>query len=202
MDNTMYIELFGYLGSVLVVVSMLMSSVVKLRIINVIGSLISGTYALIIGSFPLALMNICLIMINVINLIKLLRVDRKYELVEGSLHDPYCSYFLQHYGDDIQTYFPAFSSENKEKSRAYYIFCNEAPAGLLLGTVDEDKRMEIEIDYTTPAYRDCSVAKFLYLNIKNYGIKMLCMQNPSEKHRPFLEKMGYVFNGKEYVKTF
>ena len=64
MDMGLYIELFGYLGSFLVVVSMLMSSVIKLRIINIIGSTISGTYALIIGSFPLALMNICLIIIN------------------------------------------------------------------------------------------------------------------------------------------
>ena len=58
------IELFGYLGSTLVVCSMLMASVVKLRVINMIGSVISGIYALIIGSFPLALMNFCLIIIN------------------------------------------------------------------------------------------------------------------------------------------
>ncbi len=72
MNTAMLIEIFGYIGSVLVVVSMLMSSVVKLRVINTIGSIISGTYALIIGSFPLALMNICLIIINVYNLRKLL----------------------------------------------------------------------------------------------------------------------------------
>ena len=32
------VEMIGYLGSILVVVSMLMSSVVRLRIINTIGS--------------------------------------------------------------------------------------------------------------------------------------------------------------------
>ena len=35
MDTAMLIEIFGYIGSALVVVSMLMSSVVKLRVINV-----------------------------------------------------------------------------------------------------------------------------------------------------------------------
>ena len=75
MNTTAIIELAGYLGSTLVVVSMLMSSVVKLRVINTIGSVISATYALIIHSYPLALMNICLIIINCYNLIKLL--DRK-----------------------------------------------------------------------------------------------------------------------------
>ncbi len=75
MNTEMLIELFGYLGSVMVVVSMLMSSVVKLRVINTIGSVISGTYALIIGSFPLALMNICLVVINLYNLRKLRKTE-------------------------------------------------------------------------------------------------------------------------------
>lgn len=72
--TNIYIELFGYLGSTLVVVSMLMASVVKLRVINMIGSVISASYALIIGSFPLVLMNVCLIAINAYNLVRLLKV--------------------------------------------------------------------------------------------------------------------------------
>ena len=57
MDNAMMIEIFGYIGSALVVVSMLMSSIVKLRIINTVGSVISGIYAVICGAIPLAVMN-------------------------------------------------------------------------------------------------------------------------------------------------
>ena len=44
MDTAMLIEIFGYIGSARVVVSMLMSSIVKLRVINIFGSVISGTY--------------------------------------------------------------------------------------------------------------------------------------------------------------
>lgn len=40
------VEMIGYLGSILVVVSMLMSSVVKLRVINTIGDGIFAAYAL------------------------------------------------------------------------------------------------------------------------------------------------------------
>ena len=42
MDAKMLLEIWGYIGSILVVVSMLMSSIVKLRVINTIGSVISG----------------------------------------------------------------------------------------------------------------------------------------------------------------
>ena len=101
MDVSMMIELFGYLGSTLVVVSMLMASVVKLRVINMIGSIISGTYALIIGSFPLALMNFCLIVINAYNLIRLLKSDKQYDLVDGTKDDGLLHYFLEYYRDDM-----------------------------------------------------------------------------------------------------
>ena len=40
MDTATIIELIGYLGSVLVLVSMLMTSVVRLRVINLIGSIL------------------------------------------------------------------------------------------------------------------------------------------------------------------
>ena len=78
------IELIGYLGSALVVASMLMSSVVKLRVINTIGSGIFAAYALMIHSYPTALMNACLVGINLYNLAKLTRKERSYDLVEGA----------------------------------------------------------------------------------------------------------------------
>ncbi|MBQ1240893.1 MAG: YgjV family protein, partial [Lachnospiraceae bacterium] len=89
MDTAMMIEIYGYIGSVLVVVSMLMSSIIKLRVINILGSVISGSYALIIGSFPLVLMNSCLIIINVYNLYKLLKAEQKYDLVDSEANDAF-----------------------------------------------------------------------------------------------------------------
>lgn len=71
MSTAMIIELVGYLGSILVVVSMLMTSVVRLRIINSVGAGIFTVYALIIQSYPTALMNFCLVVINIYNLVRI-----------------------------------------------------------------------------------------------------------------------------------
>lgn len=199
MDMSLYIELFGYLGSVLVVVSMLMSSVIKLRIINIIGSTISGTYAFIIGSFPLVLMNTCLIIINVYNILKLKKESRKYEIVKGDTVDSFFKYFVDHYGDDIKNYFCDFEKDKVFGNTVYYVFCNEAPVGLFIGNKRNDE-VDIVLDYTVPAYRDCSVAKFLYIAIKKDGINKLTIENPSEKHVLFLEKMNYKREEKKYVK--
>ena len=64
------IELFGYLGTVLVIVSMLMTSVTKLRIINMCGGSVSLIYSLIVGAMPIAVMNAVLIVINLVQVIR------------------------------------------------------------------------------------------------------------------------------------
>jgi len=201
MDTAMLIEIYGYIGSALVVISMLMSSVVKLRVINVAGSIISGTYALIIGSFPLALMNICLIVINVYNLYKLLKTEQKYDFVEGTSIDTLIGYFLEHYKQDIQTYFPSFDSKNADIDRAYVVCCDGNPAGVLLGKDLGNGIVDVVLDYSTPAYRDCSVGAYAYSKLQTKGVKKLQFaQNAAEAHTAYLAKMGFAKEDGIFVK--
>ena len=190
MNGNLYLELFGYLGSAMVV-SMLMTSVVKLRVLNAVGSVISGTYAFIIGSFPLALMNICLLTINLYNLVRLLKVENHYALVEAKGDDGYVAYFLNRYGKDIRNFFPKFEGTDSA-ALAYITCCNDVPVGLVLGTKDEDT-LDVALDYTIPAYRDCSVAAFLYpaLTEKGYG-SLRFSKAGALSHMVYLNKMGFV----------
>lgn len=200
MSTSMMIEIAGYIGSTLVVVSMLMSSVVKLRLINTIGSMISATYALIIHSYPLALMNICLIIINVYNLVKLLKSDKEYDLVNGKEDDRFLDYFLDHYREDILKYFPAKSLSLEKADEIYMVCCNATPAGVLLGTKKESGVLELVLDYSTPVYRDCSVGKFLYAKLAEQGYRSLVCSQPKEEHKSYLTKMGFVNENGAYVK--
>ncbi len=86
MDTKLLIELFGYLGSVLVIISMLMTSVKKLRILNMTGSLIFTIYAIIIKSYPTALLNSFLVIINLMHLIRIIKKekrDRRSDTIHG-----------------------------------------------------------------------------------------------------------------------
>src|SRR5699024_5923463 len=78
----MMVELVGYIGSILVLISFLMTSVVKLRIINAVGGTIFAVYAMIIQSYPTALMNFCLVGINIYYLVRLRKSDRNYDFME------------------------------------------------------------------------------------------------------------------------
>ena len=96
------IEGIGYLGSFLVLVSFLMVSVFKLRVVNTIGSVIFTTYAFIIHSYPTAIMNICLVLINLYYLIKMSNTSAKeYDFVPTDKNDSLLKYTIGKYKEDI-----------------------------------------------------------------------------------------------------
>ena len=64
------LEIFGYVGSILVVVSMMMTSLKYLRILNISGSVISTTYSIIVGAWPIVVMNISIMAINFYHLFR------------------------------------------------------------------------------------------------------------------------------------
>ena len=200
MDTAMMIEIFGYIGSVLVVVSMLMGSIVKLRVVNTVGSIVSGIYALIVGALPLVLMNACLIIINVYNLVKLLKTKQVYDLADANADDSLVKYFLDRNADDIKTYFPGFDKTDILGKKAYVVYCEGTPAGVIIGE-EQNGVIDITLDYTTPTYRDCSVGTYLYSKLTANGIKTLKFaQKETEAHLAYMGKMGFVKESDVYVK--
>lgn len=198
MNENYIIEAIGYAGSALVLISMLMTSVVRLRAINTVGSLIFTGYALAIQSYPTAAMNFSLALINIYNLAKLLKNKREYSIVALQPADSFVTYFLNLYKTDIKKFFPAFVTP--EKCDCVYLVCRGTEAaGILLGTKTGDS-IDVKIDYATPVYRDCSVGKYLYSYLASQKFSELSAENVSENHKDYLEKMGFVQEGGHFVK--
>jgi len=64
MGNIEMIEWLGYLGSVFVAMSLMMTSIIKLRIINMMGAICFAVYGFTIHAMPVAVINSVLIIIN------------------------------------------------------------------------------------------------------------------------------------------
>lgn len=77
MDEELMLELFGYLGTALVLVSFFMRDIKWLRIINMSGGLISLIYAICVNTMPVVVLNGSLILINGVQLVRLLIEERK-----------------------------------------------------------------------------------------------------------------------------
>lgn len=72
-----YLEIFGYIGTALVLMSMMMNSLTKLRLFNIAGSVISMIYAVFCSAWPVVFLNFGMIVINVIQLIRNARAAGK-----------------------------------------------------------------------------------------------------------------------------
>ena len=199
MSTDMVIELVGYIGSALVLVSFLMSSVIRLRVINTIGAVIYVIYAMIIHSYPTALMNVVLVGINIYYLVQLKKDDRHFDLIEGTEDENFLEYFLKYYKQDMMTCFPGLDLEARG-NKAYMVCCDATPAGVVLGNAKEDGTLEVLLDYSTPTYRDCSVGKFLYGKLPERGIHKMVFAGEPGKHEDYLQKMGFVKEDGRYVK--
>jgi hypothetical protein len=66
----MNVEIWGYISMAVVLISMLMKNMKKLRIINSISCAMFIIYGVILGAYPIVLLNVLVICINVFRLIK------------------------------------------------------------------------------------------------------------------------------------
>ena len=65
------IEWIGYAASIVIAISLTMTAIVPLRIINSIGCLLFVVYGLYLEAYPVALANAVIVLINIYNLYKL-----------------------------------------------------------------------------------------------------------------------------------
>ena len=72
-----YLEIFGYMGTTLILASMLMTEINKLRILNMSGSVISMIYAALIQSWPVVALNFGMILINAIQLLRIRKAKKE-----------------------------------------------------------------------------------------------------------------------------
>ena len=190
MDIATIFEIIGYEGSALVLVSFLMASVVKLRVVNAIGSTIFAVYALLIHSYPTMIMNICLVLINLYYLWKLRNSEPNYRLVSLPSGDAYVEHFLAEHREDIVRCFPGRNWNQEELNRAFLVLHGDTAAGLLLGRETAGK-LDVALDYSTPAYRDSSEGRYLTEHLGQEGLTLLRYEHAEEGHLGYLKKLGY-----------
>ncbi|SFC31797.1 YgjV family protein [Butyrivibrio sp. YAB3001] len=195
------IEAIGYLGSALVLISFLMVSVFKLRVVNSIGSIIFTIYALIIHSYPTAVMNACLVLINIYYLVKMSNTTKDYDFLEVESNESILKYLIDEYMGDIIRCFPGIIIDLNSVNSRFVVFHNGKPCGLFLGN-RKGSEMEITLDYCIPEYRDFSVGEFLLYHLPCEGIKKLIYKGPDMHHKSYLTKFGFEQVGDHYEKNF
>ncbi len=117
-----YLEIFGYFGTALVIVSMMMTSMLKFRIINMCGGTISLVYAILVNAWSVVVVNASLVIINLIQAIKEITTRGDYHAVKVSYDDAMLNYFISLYKSDIEKELGALDSCISADNSVHIIF--------------------------------------------------------------------------------
>lgn len=196
-------ELVGYLASALVVASLAMTSVVRLRAISLAGSITFVAYGLLIDSIPIVVTNASIAVLNVWFLSRELGGRRDLGAVVVPPDSPFLLDFLVHHTADIANFQPEYDI-TAPFDFAIVLTRDGLPAGVVLGTRDGD-RLDIALDYVLKAYRDSRLGSWLYGTgsgvFRSAGIAELTSAAGRSTHPGYLTRVGFSYDAERSCFT-
>lgn len=197
------VELVGYLASALVVASLAMTSVVRLRIVSLVGSLVFVVYGALLPSLPIVITNAAVAGLNIWFLRKEFAPNRDLGAVPIEPDAPFLLDFLHSHAADIAGIHPDFEAP-APGDFVLVLIRDGLPAGALVGT-PEGSTLRLRLDYVMLAYRDSRIGQWLYGRgarvFTSAGFTRIVARVDSEQSRPYLERVGFVRNGDELTLT-
>ncbi|MFE8699911.1 hypothetical protein ACFYKX_04660 [Cytobacillus sp. FJAT-54145] len=208
--NSNWLEWLGYLASLIVLISLLMSSIIKLRWINLLGSSLFSLYGFLIGALPVGLMNLGIAIINIYYLVKIYNASAKkdyFKILTIEKNSEYFNHFINFYKEGLNKFADPSRLKAKTYDVSFYILRNMVPAGVFLGSKLDENTLEVELDFVIPEYRDFKIGHFVYEDSREQfldkGYNRLISKSSNEEHIVYLRKMGFeekVENGSKYFE--
>lgn len=188
------LELIGYLASFLVALSMLMTSLLRLRLVNLVGSAVFGIYGLLIHAYPVAAVNFFIAGINIYHVVRMRRTNEYFTLVRVTPESDYLLFFIEKNLEDIRKFNPGFSYAPVPNQVTVFVVRDLQPAGLFIGQI-RDNAFCVMLDYVIPGYRDLKVGKYLMEDradfFESLGVQRIITPAGSELHADYLERLGF-----------
>jgi len=188
-------EFIGYAGSVIILISLLMRSLVKLRWINLAGSVLFSLYGLMIRAWPVFGINAVIVGIDAWFLWQMSRLRDYFDLAPLSeIGADYFRKFFLYHENDIQAFFPATPFESLARAETYLLFRNMLPVGFFSMEL-EGEEARVVADYVVPEYRDFKTGDFVYgvkrMYFKEKGLKRFAAVSGNAVHQKYLLRNGF-----------
>ncbi len=195
--NETLIEVIGYVGSGLVILSLMQKSILRLRAIGLIASSIFLIYSIAIEAYPIAVVNVVAATIHLYYLRLLVRKPNEvFKIFRMRPESRFLGYFLEFYADDIAKRIqPDFKYVQTPDTLAIFMLRDMVPAGLVIAKVHGDSSFEVLLDYVIPQYRDFKLANWLYSEESGLFAAAKCQcawtRVTSEEQREYFTKVGF-----------
>jgi len=200
--NTWWFQTIGWIGSALVVISLMTTRVLRFRWLNAIGALIATGWNAITGMWPFVAMNGAILIIDLFYLRKLYaeRTDAAvYSVIPVSASDAYVQHLLLANAADIAEHVSPGGFTNLpadgERRLAYLVVKDNETVGLVEVRDDGGGQATVLLDWVNARYRDFTPGEFVYRQsgiFQENGFTQLVVppgQLPTSG--PYLQKVGF-----------
>lgn len=196
MDTHWAIEVVGYVASALIIVSITQKSILRLRLLGLAGGLTFLVYALVIGAYPIAVVNVIASAIHIWYLRKLVRhKDEVFRLLRVRPESRYLADFLEFHAEEITGFQPEFVHRPHSDQTTVFILRDMVPAGVFIGERRGDETFEVKLDFVIPQYRDFRIARWVYSPDSRIlgDAQPACVWSraSSDDHAAYLRRVGY-----------
>jgi hypothetical protein len=160
------LEIIGWSGSVLLVVSLLQTRVMRLRVLNSAASAILVGYNAALGVWPMVAMNAVLVGINLWVISGMLRTRhdaRAYDVVRVGVGEPFLAHLLARHAEDVAQFNPPPEELLAQAEHAFLVTSGDEVVGVVLSRAgDADGEQQVVLDYVLPPYRDFTPGEFVF----------------------------------------
>lgn len=195
MGSITWQDWLGYVASVLVAVSLMMSNVSRLRLVNLVGALTFVAYGALVGAWPVFAVNLFVAGVDAWFLGQRFLKKDFFTLLPIQGCDAFSRKFLLFYEKDIRRFFPEFEMEAMQDRPGFFVLRNMSPAGIFYYTLTEGGDVAVRLDYVAPEYRDGRNAEFLYRILNEQfgpqGKRRFVVRTEVPAHRGYLVANGF-----------
>ncbi len=161
-----WLDLVGWCGSAVLVVSLMQARVLRFRVLNLVACVVLTGFNAALEIWPMVAMNVVLCLINLWHIRKLLGTrhdEAAYDVLEVGPDDEYLRHVLRVHGADILRFQPDFVWDGAAAGRlAFLVQREDETVGVVLIRDEGDAVARVLLDYVTPRYRDFSPGEFVW----------------------------------------
>lgn len=199
-----WLNLFGWAGSALLILSLLQARVLRFRLLNLLAGLMLVVFNALVGVWPMVAMNLATSAINVWFIRRLL-LDRHdgsaFRVLAVKSDDAYLAYVLQVHQADVLRYQPDFGWDGvpRDDRHPFLILKGDETVGVVIIRVERDVA-HVELDYVTKRFRDFSPGEFVWQEsgmLRGLGISTV-VTSPHTVD-PYYARVGFRRDGASYV---
>ena len=187
------VEWIGYISSIVILISLTMSSIIKLRWINLLGAILFSIYGIFIGAMPVAVVNLGIALIDIYYLWRLYGQKESFVVVKADVGSALFQYFIDENRDEIEEQIDIAKIDDSDI--AVYTLRDNNLAGIVIGYMVDDDTLFIKLDFVVSKYRDFKIGHYLFVKneklFKDRGIKRLLAHARDTEHQIYLQKVGF-----------